>query len=567
MDGDVAILLRVRPPIFLAGYRRSWLRGDVIAGLTVWAVLVPEALAYATVAGVSPGVGLYAAPGALILYAAFGSSKHLVVGPMSATAALSAAAVAQFATHGSDVAALTATLAIVTGLIALVAGLLRLGFLANFISEPVMKGFIVGLALTIMVGQLPKLFGVESGEGDFFQKLWDLITKLGSTKGLTLAIGLASLVIVLVLRRIAPAVPGSLVVVGLSVAAVYLFNLDQHGVEIVGPIKAGLPHLGVPDASWSDTFGLSASAVGVMLVGFAEGLGAAKTYAARHHYDIDTNRELLGLGAANVAAGLSSGMVVNGSLSKTAVNGAGGARSQVSGLVVAGLTVLTLLFLTPLFEDLPEATLAAVVIAALIDRRHPVARPPLSHVQPTADPRLRPRGPRRLHRGHGGAARRAALRHASRAVHRDRCFPAAPGLPVVAPRVARLGQVPGAASLFADLARHPEYNNAPGVVVLRVEGALFFADAEHVRSALLEAAAADGVHAVVIDAETMPAIDVTAVEMLKQVQEELGARNVRLLVAHDIGQVRDLLDPGAGTNRWSFQTVGKAVRHETDHLA
>ena len=178
-----------RSPVFtsLIPYNRSWLRGDLLAGLTVWAVLVPEALAYASIAGVSPVVGLYAAPGALILYAAFGSSRHLVVGPMSATAALSAAAVATYATPGSDrFTQLTVALAITTGIAATIAGLLRLGFLASYISEPVLKGFIVGLALTIIAGQLPKLFGVAKSSGDFFEQIWGLVTKLDDTSGLTL---------------------------------------------------------------------------------------------------------------------------------------------------------------------------------------------------------------------------------------------------------------------------------------------------------------------------------------------------------------------------------------------
>jgi MFS superfamily sulfate permease-like transporter len=192
----------------LRGYQRTWLRGDLIAGPTVWAVLIPEALAYATIAGVSLVVGLYAAPGALLLYAAFGSSRHLITGPMSATAALSAATVSSYATAGSSAfVTMTAALAISAGLAALIAGLLRLGFLASFISEPVLKGFIVGLALTIIVGQLPALFGVEKGSGDFFQKLWDLISKLGQTQGLTLLVGVASLALILILRRVAPAVP------------------------------------------------------------------------------------------------------------------------------------------------------------------------------------------------------------------------------------------------------------------------------------------------------------------------------------------------------------------------
>jgi len=193
----------VKLPVFpsLAGYRRTWIRGDVVAGLTVWAVLVPEALAYASIAGVSPVVGLYAAPGALILYAAFGSSRHLVTGPMAATAALSAAAVGDLATQGTnEFVALTATLGIVVAIIALVAGLLRLGFLANFISEPVLKGFIIGLALTIIIGQVPKLFGIEKTEGDFFEQAWGVIRNLGDTDGPTLAVGAASLAVVLVTR-------------------------------------------------------------------------------------------------------------------------------------------------------------------------------------------------------------------------------------------------------------------------------------------------------------------------------------------------------------------------------
>ena len=358
------------PPLFvsLRGYQSSWARSDVVAALTVWAVLIPESLAYATIAGVSPVVGLYAAPGALLLYAAFGSSRHLVTGPMSATAALSAAIVADVATgDAGGFAALTTALAICTGIAALLFGLLRLGFVASFISEPVLKGFIIGLALTIMVGQLPKLFGIEGESGNFFEKLWGVVSHLGDTQGRTFAVGAASLAVVLGLKRIAPVVPASLVAVALGVIAVKAFDLAAKGVAIVGHIDAGLPSFGLPDVAGSDVWALAGSSVGVVLIGFAEGLGAAKTYATKEGYEIDANRELLGLGTANLAAGLSSGMVVNGSLSKTAVNGAAGAKTQLSGIVVAALTVVTLLFLTALFEDLPEATLAAVVIAAVIE--------------------------------------------------------------------------------------------------------------------------------------------------------------------------------------------------------
>jgi sulfate permease, SulP family len=546
----------------LRGYRREWLRGDLIAGLTVWAVLIPEALAYASIAGVSPVVGLYAAPGALIFYAAFGSSRHLVTGPMSATAALSAAAVAQYAAAGSSQFTMfTAALAISAGIVAIIAGLLRLGFLANFISEPVMKGFIVGLALTIIAGQLPDLFGVEKGSGDFFQKVWDVITKLGDTHVLTLVVGLGSLAIVLGLRRLAPAVPASLVAVLAGVLATTLFHLDKHGVEIVGHINRGLPSLGVPHLSLQDYLRLAGSGVGVMLVGFAEGLGAAKTYAARHHYDVDANREMLGLGAANVASGLSSGMVVNGSLSKTAVNGSAGANSQLSGLLVAAMTILTLLLLTGLFEKLPEATLAAVVIAAVMEL-----------VDVPGIRRLYRVYSRRVVRAYGVAARPDFI-GAIAALLGVTVFDTLPGLFIgiatslivllywsSRPRIAELGRVPGT-DQWADVEKHPENEIVPGIVVVRVDSGLYFANADWVRTHLRHAAARPGTKAVVLDGGTAPFLDVTSAEMLGQAADDLSRRGVNLLLARDIGEVRDVLrssDIGPQLQR-TYPTVQDAV--------
>ncbi len=353
----------------LHGYRRGWLRGDLIAGLTVWAVLVPEALAYASIAGVSPVVGLYAAPGALILYAALGSSRQLIAGPMSATAALSAATVA-----------------------ALV------------------------------------------------------------------------------------------------------------------PIKSGLPTLGTPNVHLKDLGTLVAGGIGVMLVGFAEGLGAAKTYAAREHYEIDANRELLGLGGANVAAGLSSGMVVNGSLSKTAVNGAAGARTQLSGLIVAALSILTLLALTGLFEDLPEATLAAIVIAAVIELvdYHALIELYRAHTE-------------RLGREFGFASRPDFIA-AVAALLGVTVFDTLPGLFIgigislllliyraSRPYIAALGREPGPDGRYSDINRHPENELPSHVAVLRIESSLYFANADAIRARVMHAAEADGITAVVLDAEN-PAI-------------------------------------------------------------
>jgi high affinity sulfate transporter 1 len=530
----------------LRGYDKQWLRPDLIAGLTVWAVLVPEALAYASIAGVSPVIGLYAAPPALILYAAFGSSKHLVVGPMAATAALSAAAVADLVSDPKDVPAFTAAIALMTGVLALGAGLLRLGFLANFISEPVLKGFIIGLALTIMIGQLPKLFGISGTDGDFFRQLWHFLGNLGEAEWRTTLVGIGSLVLVLGLKRVAPVIPASLVAVLFGVILVKVFNLDAKGVDIVGHIDSGLPKLGPPDGvGIHDYFATAAASVGIMLVGFAEGLGAAKTYATRDHYEIDANRELLGLGAANLGSGLASGMVVNGSLSKTAVNAGGGARSQVSGLTVAVMTVITLLFLTSLFEDLPEATLAAVVIAALVEL---VDFPALAELYRLYTKRLG---------SIYGAAARPDFIAATAALFGVLLFDTLPGLFIgiavslllllyrtSRPNVSELGLVPGTSGQFADRARHPENTVEPGVVILRVESGLFFGNADAVRAAIRARAAAPHVHAVVLDAETIPSVDITAVRMLHELAEDLQTSGVRLAMAHEIGQVRDVIRRG-----------------------
>jgi sulfate permease, SulP family len=531
----------------LRGYRGAWLGGDVIAGLTVWAVLVPEALAYATIAGVSPVVGLYAAPAGLVLYAALGSSRHLVVGPMSATAALSAAAVAPLAATGSaHFTMLTAALALVTGLAALGAGVLRLGFLASFISEPVLKGFIVGLALTIIIGQVPALLGIPKGDGDFFAKAVDVIGHLGDVDLPTFAVGGLSLVVVLGLRRVAPAVPASLVAVVLGIVAVDALNLDHHGVAIVGHIDSGLPSVGLPDVGSSSYGDLVGAALGVMLVGFAEGLGAAKTYAAKEHDVIDANRELVGVGGANLAAGLVGGMVVNGSLSKTAVNGSAGAHSQVSGLVCAALTVLTLLVLTGLFEQLPEATLAAIVIAAVVQLVDLRAVHTLYRVATY-------RGARAIQ-----VAARPDWLAAMAAMLGVLILDTLPGLfvgiacslllllyRISRPHIARLGRVPGT-DQYADADRHPENEPPPGIVVLRVEAGLFFGNADAVRDRI-RAAAGEGIYGIVLDAESTAFVDTTAAAMLEELAGDLRRAGVKLVLARSIGQLRDVLrEAGAG---------------------
>lgn len=530
-------------PPGLSGPLRPRLRGDVVAGLTVWAVLVPESIAYATIAGVPPIVGLYAAPAALVLYALLGSSRQLVVGPMSSTALLSAAVVGGLAAGADRVAALTAGLALVAGTIALVAGLLRLGFVAAFISEPVLKGFVVGLALTIIVGQLPKITGSPGGEGEFFGRLWGFFTGLGQTHALTLVVGVLALVLLLALKRLLPLVPASLVVVVLAIAATWVFGLDRHGLDIVGTLPGGLPPLGLPGLDASGYASLVAGGAGIALVGFTEGLGAARTYAARAGDRIDTDRELLGLGGANLASGLCSGMVVNGSLSKTAVNGAAGARSQVSGLTAALLTVLTLLFLTGLFEKLPEAVLAAVVIAAVIDL---VDIPALRDLYRLTTPALG---------SVYGVAARADFLGALAALLGVLLLGTLQGLAVgVAvslllllrrssrPHVAELGRADGPGRpRWVDPAREEDAVAEPGVAVLRIEGGLYFANTEYVHDRVADAARAEGVRGVVLDLRAVPFVDATAARMIERLARDTAARGTALAVARGLGQVRDLL--------------------------
>lgn len=548
----------------LRNYKRDWVRADVIAGMTVWAVLVPSSLAYATLAGVSPVVGLYAAPAALVLYAAFGSSRQLITAPSAAVAVLSAAVVGNTVAGNDDqFIATTAALAICVGAAAVLAGLLRLGFLANFISEPVLKGFIVGLSFTILASQVPTLFGIEPSGGDFFEKVWNLLADIGETDGLTLLVGIGSLAILFGARQLTAAIPGALMAVIVGIGAVEIFDLDAHGVAIVGSIDSGLPSLAVPDVGLDRFGGLAAAALGVMLVGFAESLGTAKAFAKNQQVVIDPNRELIGLGAANLGVGVSGGFAVNGSLSKTAVNSGAGGRTQLAGLIVAGLTLLTLQFLAGYFESLPLATLAAVVIAAVIDLIDLAGLRDFYRVYSS-----------RLGRAYGFAAR-ADFIAAVTAMLGVMVLGTLAGLflgVLIAlllllyrasrPPVAELGRVPGSSGHFSDLDRHPENQRVEGVAVLRIEGGLFFANATPVVAEIRGAAQRDGIHAVVIDAETMPFIDVTAAQILDQVARELQSSGVRLAIARNIGQVRDVIRaaPGDSILDTAFPTVDEAVK-------
>ena len=537
-----------RPAPWLSGYRGAWFKYDLVGALTVWALLIPESLAYATIAGVSPVVGLYAAVPALIIYALLGSSRHLVISPMSATAALSGSVAALYGDGTPEgVLRVTLVLAVAAGVMGVVAGVLRLGFLSAFVSEPVLKGFIVGLALTIALGQVPRLLDVKAppdGTG-FFPSIWQIVTELDTVQVPSMVVGLVALACLVLIRRFLLGVPGPLVVVLAGILASRLFALEELGVPLVGKIPSGLPAPALPGGSLEEYLELAGPAAGVLLIGFVEGLAAAKTYAARFHYRLDHNRELTALGACNVGAGLFGGMVVNGSLSKTAVNGTSGARTQASNVMVAALTVLTLLFFTGPFGDLPEPVLAAIVIAVVgelvnigsLRRLYRVWSAQLGHVYRVAA------------RADFVAAVAALAGVLALGTLRGLLFGVAISLLLLLLRASRphLAPLVFREGAWVDSHRVPDAEPSPdGVVVMRVEAQLFFANAEYVADAVRDQCG-PGVHAIVLDASTVPAIDVTAADLLAELQEELQGDGVELLFAEGPSQVWEVID-AAGHN-------------------
>ncbi|HWM12648.1 MAG TPA: SulP family inorganic anion transporter [Solirubrobacteraceae bacterium] len=350
---------------WLRSYERAWLRPDVIAGVVIWSVVTPQAVAYAQIAGLPPAAGLMAAPVAMAAYALLGTSHQLVVSATTATSAVSAATVGPLA--GGDVAqfaVLSAALALVVGIVLALGGLLRFGAVSDLVSKPVMTGFLFGLGLVIALAQLPAVLGVAAGEGNFFPALADVLGELGDVHGATLAVGAVSIAVLVVGKRLAPAVPMTLVVLATAIAVSALAGLEDHGVAVVGDIPSALPDPALPHVSADDFVALIAPALGVLILS-AEAVGVARGLAAKHGYQVDPNRDLVAMGASNVLCGLTSGFVQSGGASQTAAADGAGARSQLAALVAAGLLLLTGAFLAPLFADLPQATLAAIVIVAV----------------------------------------------------------------------------------------------------------------------------------------------------------------------------------------------------------
>jgi SulP family sulfate permease len=508
-------------PGWIAGYSRDWLRPDLVAGVVIWSVVTPQAVAYAQIAGLPAQAGLMAAPGALIAYALIGTSRQLVVSATTATAAVSAATVGPLA-HGDPVrfAALSAALAIVVAVVLMAGGALRLGAVADLVSKPVMTGFLFGLGLTIAIAQLPSLLGVPAGSGNFFPQLWDLLGHLDDTATTTLAVGVGSLAVLLLGRRLAPQIPSTLLVLVLAIAVSSLLHLDDNGVDVIGDIPHALPDLAVPDVHADDIVKLITPAFGVLIMS-AEAVGVARQLAVKHGYRVDPNRDLIALGAGNLVAGLSSGFVQSGGASQTAAADGAGGRSQLASIVCAVLLLLTGAFLAPLFEHLPQATLAAIVIVAVMGfydvgelRRFAVVR-------------------------------RSALVLALVALAGVLVLGVLQGLIVAAvlslgyvvlrlsrPAVGTLGRDPRSGA-WGWLDRHPSWAAPPGTLVIRSDGPLFYPNVDSVRERVLEAVAAaePRPEVVVLDLSQSVDLDLQSVDGIADLARQLRADGIELRLA------------------------------------
>ena len=540
-------------PVWVRGYRKAWLRPDVIAGVIVWSVVVPQAVAYAQIAGLPPSAGLVAAPGALVAYALIGTSRSLVVSATTATSALSAAAVAPLADgDATRFAALSAALALVAGAVLVGAGAFRLGGVMDLVSKPVMTGFLFGLGLTVTLGQLPDLLGLEPGTGDFFEKLWELISDLGDAHGSTVAVGLASVVALVGLRRFAPSLPGTLVVLVGSIVVSLVFDLSGRGVEVIGDLPSAFPTAEWPEFSLQDAAELLPAALGVMIVS-AEAVGVARSIASAEGYAVDTNRDLIALGASNLAAGLSHGFVQSGGASQTMAADRAGGKTQVSQLVAAVLILATGLFLAPLFEDLPQATLAAIVIVAISGffRADEIVRI--------------------------GRLRESAAVLSLVALVGVLLFGVLPGLLLAAglslaiviqrlsrPSYGTLGRDP-ASGVWGRIDRHPNLQTRPGVVVARVDGPLFYANAAPVKDWVGGIGADDpSIRVVVLDLSGSDDLDVGTLDMLTELADEFAARGVELRFAAVRAPVLRLLGL-AGLAEHAFPSLDAAATPPATH--
>ncbi|HKA63079.1 MAG TPA: sulfate permease [Methylomirabilota bacterium] len=538
----------------LLGYRREWLRSDVVAGVSVAAVAIPTAIAYSQLIGFKPIVGLYAAILPLVAYALFGTSRQLIVNPDAATCAVFAATVLPLAGGDPDaLVSLSMVLSVFTGLFCIAAGLFRLGFVADFLGKPILVGYLNGVAISIFLGQIGKIFGFPLHARGIVPRLVELAQQLPQTHLPTLAVGLVTLAVMVGSKRLSPRAPAPLLAVVAAVALVYVLDLERHGVAVVGSLPAGLPSLHWPRFDPALLKPLLAGALGVALMSFSSSMVTARSFAARNRYDLDPDQEFIALGACQVAAGLSQGFAVSGADSRTAVNDATGGKTQMVGLVAAATMTAVLLFLTGPLRYLPVAALGAVLVVAAIGLFDAAALYRMWRVS----------------RSECGLALFTMIGVIWLDVLDGILVAVGLALLLLIKRASRppdsvLGRVPGMRGWYP-LSEHPDAATHPGLVVYRFGAGIVFFNAGYFKRRALEVVASHpGTEWLILDGSTVTLLDLTGTEMLDTLTGELAARGVHLGLANVHRDVHTRLDRAGVLDHIGTASVFPTLNSATD---
>ena len=520
---------------WIRSYDRRWLRPDLIAGVTVAALIVPKNLGYAGIAGIPLQNGLYAAAAGAILYAAFGTSRQISMGPSSGLAAVAAgAALAAGITSEQEAAPFVAGITLASGVLFLLLFVLRMGWVAQFLSKAVVTGFLFGAAIDVVIGELPKLTGTETTGTNSLQELWSWLGTLGETDAATAWVGAVALAVVFGLRRVAPSVPGALVLVVGGLLASWLLSLGDHGVALVGDVPRGLPTPELPDWSlmWEHAGVVAVAATALVLIGFSQTAGDARAFAAKHGYQVDMDQESFAQSMANTGAGLFQGMPVSTSLSASSLNDHAGARTGLASLTSGVTVLLTLLVLAPLFSDLPKPVLAALIIEAVVMGMMNV-------------PEMR-----RLAR-----VQRFDFWIAMAAILGTLVFGVFAGVVIgvglslfwlvsvaTHPPMPILGRESGT-EVFRELSEHPEDEQIPGVVALRLDGGLFFATSDALQDRIRHLIhTTPELTAIVLDCSGIAYVDSQGAAKMGDIVRLVQESGVTLRLAKLKPGVRDTLD-------------------------
>jgi high affinity sulfate transporter 1 len=539
---------------WIRSYERGWLRSDLIAGVAVAALIIPKNLGYAGIAGIPLQNGLYAAAAGAILYAVFGTSRQISTGPSSGLAAVAASAVAVAGVTGiQGAASFVAMITLVSGVLFLLLAVLKMGWIAQFLSRAVVTGFLFGTAIDVVIGELPKLTGTKTTGTNPLQELWSWFGTLGDTHLLTVAVGAAALVVVFGVRVVAPRIPGALVLVVGGLVASWLFDLGAHGVALVGEVPRGLPSGDLPPLQLlrDHPSTIALAAVALVLIGFSQTAGDARTFAARHHYRIDINQESAAQGLANVGAGLFQGMPVSTSLSASSLNDQSGARTGLASLTTGVIVLLTLLVLAPVFSVLPKPVLAALIIEAVVMGMMDV-------------PEMR-----RLAR-----VARFDFWIAVAAIVATLLVGVLAGVLIgiglsliwlisvaTRPHMPLLGREPGT-NVFRGLDEYPGDEQYPGVVVLRLDGGLFFATCDALEDRVREVAlSVPGITGIVFDCEGIDFIDSQGSVKMREIYELTGQAGLTLRLARLKPAVRTLLARDGVLDRVGEENLHGNVDH------